>query len=122
MPPIDRRFAIIMTAGALLAACAPSGPREYVAPSNATIELHIELTQAGDAQWIYALNRSSVRIVITSLQLRDCENVKNECGRTPFDVVVLPGRRVDLLRVTPRNPDAAFSFRYSYTWEPARDR
>jgi len=115
-----RSICILATGAAAMAACAPAGPREYVAPSNANVQLHVEQTHAGDAQLIYALNESSVGIVITSLHLRDCENVRIPCGPTPFSIIVPPGKRVDVLRVSPRIPDAAMSFRYTFTWEPER--
>ena len=119
---LDKRLSPAVTAAAVvISACAPHGPAEYVAPSNRTIEMHTELTQDGETTWIYAVNRSSVAVVITSLVLRECENVQNTCGRIPFDVLVPPGRRVDLLRITPRNRGNESSFRYTYTWERAHD-
>jgi hypothetical protein len=118
MQTLARRVMMVAIPTALMAGCAASGPREYVAPTNLTVQFHSEETYSGDAHVIYVLNRSSAAIVVTNLRLRDCENVKEQCGPMPFHVIVPAGQRVDLLRVTPYNPKLPNSFRYSGAWEP----
>ena len=75
---------------------------------------------SGDGQYIYVINHSSAAITITGLQLTDCENIRNSCDVSRLRVRVLPSQRVNLVTVKPDNPSRPSSFRFHYTWEPAR--
>ena len=92
----------------------------YVAPSNETIESGTEMNYGGDGQFVYVINHASAAITITGLHLIDCENIKNRCEAMQLRVPVPPGARENLITVKPDNPGRAYSFRFIYTWAPAR--
>ena len=122
MPTLSSRIGVLGAVGVLAAACAGSRERVYVAPSNETIQSGTEMTFGGDGQAIYIVNHSTVPIVITGLRLTSCENVKSRCDETMrLRVRVGPGRRETVHVVRPDNPNRGHSFRFSYTWEPARE-
>jgi len=115
-------FSALGAIASLAAACSGSRVPVYVAPSNQTIQSGTEMSHGGDGQFIYVVNHSSVPITITGLHITDCENVRNRCEPTRLRVRVEPGRRQNLATVRPDNPNRAHSFRFRYTWEPARDQ
>src|SRR5207237_4842825 len=119
MPASQARVGILAWV-ALSAACAAAPRPAYVAPSNETIEAGTEMNYGGDGQFVYVINHASVPITITGLHLIDCENIKNRCDAMQLRVPVPPGARENLVTVKPDNPGRAYSFRFVYTWAPAR--
>jgi hypothetical protein len=112
-------FAIVATA---LCSCASNRVPVYVAPSNQTIEAGTEMSFGGDGQVIYVHNRSSVPIVITGLHLIDCENIKHSCQVQRLHIQVPAGQRMNIVTVKPENANRPYSYRYDYSWEPAREQ
>ena len=110
----------IPTLIALTVACSTGRIPTYVAPSQEAIEAGTEMNYGGDGQFVYVINHASVPITITGLHLIDCENIKNRCDPMQLRVQVAPGRRENLVTVKADNPSRAYSFRFTYTWEPAR--
>ena len=121
MPASQARVGILALV-ALSAGCAAAQPPAYVAPSNETIEAGTEMNYGGDGQFVYVINHASVPITITGLHLTDCENIKNRCDPMQLRVMVAPGRRENLITVKAGNSSRAYSFRFTYTWEPTRAR
>ncbi len=78
------------------------------------------MNNAGDGQYVYVINHSTVPIMVTGLNLLDCQNVRNFCQPQQLAIHVAPGQRVNLATVKPDNPGSASSFRFTYTWAPAR--
>ena len=118
-----RRLAAVLSLIATIAtACSTGRIPAYVAPSNDTIESGTEMTHGDDGQYIYITNHSSVPIIVTGLHLTSCENIKNRCDPMPLRVRVVPGGRENVATVKPDNPSRAYSFRFTFTWEQARDR
>lgn len=107
---------------ALLLSVAPavdaqSRPKRYTAATDATVLTMIEEGYGSTpVQVIWIQNHSTVPIVVYSVSLRDCENVRQSCSPTRMNLAVSPGARTQLKRVEPRNPEASFSFRYSFGW------
>lgn len=112
-------LSIVVTLGS---ACASKGVPVFVAPSMETIQSGTEMAFSGDGQYVYIINHSSVPIVITGLNLVDCQNIKNRCEVMHLRVRVLPGQRVNLATVRSQNTSLPSSFRFTYTWEAAPDR
>jgi len=99
-------------------ACASNRVAVYVAPSNESIESGSEMSLGGDGQVVYVYNHSSVPIMVTSLQLLDCENIKNHCEVQHLRMQVAPGQRTNIATVKPENPNRPYSFQFHYSWEP----
>ena len=105
----------------LVSACASNRVAVFVAPSSETIDSGTEMTLGGDGQYVYIYNHSSVPIIVTGLNLLDCQNIRNRCEVQRLRVRVPAGHRVNLVTVRPGNTSRPSSFRFTYTWEPARD-
>ena len=111
------RVAALVIVGMLAYGCASNRVAIFVAPSNETIETGTEMSFGGDGQIVYVYNHSSVPIVVTGLQLIDCENIKNSCDVQRLRVQVPAGQRTTLATVKPENPNRPYSFRFHYSWE-----
>ena len=105
-------------AGILACACASNRVLVFVAPSNQTIEAGSEMSFGGDGHVVYVYNHSSVPIMLTGLQLLDCENIKNSCDVQRLRIQVPAGQRTNIATVKPENPDRPYSFHFHYSWEP----
>ncbi len=103
---------------ALASGCAAKvTERVYVAPTDQTVTARLEAAMDGKGQYVYVENRSTVPVTVTSLHLRDCENIKTRCEVTRMRVKLPPGQRQQIGAVRAANPDAGHNFRYSFTWE-----
>lgn len=118
---LHRWVASLSTVATLASACASNRVPVYVAPSTATIESGTEMTLGGDGQVVFVYNHSSVPIKVTGLHLLECENIKNRCDLQLLRVPVPAGQRVILTTVRPDNTSRPWSFRFTFSWEPARD-
>lgn len=104
---------------AALAACSPGGPpRPAVAPTGRTVVAGVEEAEGGRAEHvIWVANNSTVPVTVYSVTLRGCRNVRGECDRPQrLAVRVPPGRRRELRRVVPADPNATFRFSYTFGW------
>ncbi|HEX9346445.1 MAG TPA: hypothetical protein VF919_02620 [Gemmatimonadales bacterium] len=105
-------------AGMLAGACAGNRVPVFVAPSNQSIEAGSEMSFGGDGHVVYVDNHSSVAIMVTGLQLIDCENIKNSCEVQRLRIQVPAGQRTNIATVKPENPNRPYSFQFHYSWEP----
>jgi len=109
----------IMIAAATVACIAPQAQaqKKFVAPTDQTVFLDYEEGYGSTpVQVAYIHNRSSVQIVIYSLTLRDCENVKGSCSPQKVNIKLPAGTRRAVRRIEPRNTEASFRFSMSYGW------
>jgi hypothetical protein len=91
--------------------------KKFVAPSDQSVFLDYEEGYGSTpVQVAYIHNLSSVQIVIYSLTLRDCENVKGSCSPQKVNIKIPAGSRRSVKRIEPRSPDASFRFSMSYGW------
>lgn len=104
-----------------MASCAPNSGSTYLAPTDETVTAYTEATYGADGHNIVVENRSTVEVLVTSLRLRDCENIKNRCDLVRMRELVRPGERHRLTTVHPANPNRASGFAFSWTWEPLGD-
>lgn len=117
------RTVVGVTASALLiAACAANkAERVYVAPSNESISTSTEESRGDVASHsIWVTNGSTVPIVVYSVTLRGCENVRQSCEPRSLDLRVEPGTRALLTRVDPKVSNSGFMYRYTFAWRPAQ--
>ena len=103
-----------------IASIAPqaAAQKKFVAATNETVYLDYEEgfgSTPVQIAWIH--NLSSVPIVVYSLTLRDCENVRGSCSPQKVNIKIPPGGRRSVKRVEPRNSDASFRFSMSYGWK-----
>lgn len=93
--------------------------KRFVAPTDRTVFVEYEEGYGSTPMHIAFINNlSSVQIVVYSVTLRDCENVKQSCNPQKVNIRVPAGRRAVLRRVEPRSPNAGFRFAVSYGWRP----
>lgn len=114
-----RLFVLIATATLLSASCATTTQRVYEAPTNENVVADAEASYDGIHQLVFVFNHSTVPIVVTSFQLRDCENVANPCEVKRLRIPINPNQRVQIASVGPDNRERAWNYRYSWTWERA---
>jgi hypothetical protein len=102
----------------VLAACASGSSRQtvFVAATNETVVLESVIAQDGIRHLIYGTNRSTEPVVITSFQLRDCENVRNRCELTRLNLTLGAGQRTLLATVEPADRERAYEYRYNWGW------
>lgn len=105
----------------LLVSCAAKPELTYLAPTERTVTARLEAAYGADAQHIIVENMSTVEVIVTSLRLQECENIKNDCEVVRLREPVKPGQRHRLATVQPANPDRASSFSFSWSWEVASD-
>lgn len=120
VPRLHRCFTSSALLGMMVLAsgcAAKATERVYVAPTDQTVTARLEAAMDGRGQYVYVENRSTVPVTVTSLHLRDCENIKNRCEVTRMRLKLAPGQRQQIGTVRPANPDAGHNFRYSFTWE-----
>jgi hypothetical protein len=89
----------------------------YVAPTQQSVFTTIEEMGSKPGQIIYVENHSSVPVVVYSMTLRDCDNVKADCGvPRVLNLRLRPDSRGVLVRVEPASTQRSFNFRYSFGW------
>ncbi|MGH7670600.1 MAG: hypothetical protein ACRENQ_14035 [Gemmatimonadaceae bacterium] len=102
---------------ALIAGCASTGGQQvYVAPTADTIISGYEQIESHPGQVMYVENRSSVPILVYSVALRDCENVKQQCEARPLNLHLDPGSRTVIARIEAADPTKAYNFSSSFAW------
>ena len=111
-------LAMIGITASLASACAANRVPVYIAPSNQTVMAETEMSFSGDGQYIYVTNQSSVPIMVTGLQLVECENIKNRCEVQHLRTQIPPHQRTNLVLVKPDNTSKPYSFRFHFSWEP----
>lgn len=116
--PHIHRFAVVL-AVMVLGGCAAKTERTFLAPSQSTINARLESTYSGEGAHVVVLNGSTVGVVVTSVTLTDCENIRNRCETVRLRVPLAPGQRKQVLTVTRADPNKGHSFRYSWSWEAA---
>src|SRR5688500_3273445 len=99
---------VVLVSLSATASLAPAQPT-FVAPGPTTIVSETDERRSDPpVHTISIVNRSSVAIVVWSISLNRCENVKQTCGPKPVNLRVQPGRRVIATRVEPRIQDRGF--------------
>ncbi|MFL5607890.1 MAG: carboxypeptidase-like regulatory domain-containing protein [Gemmatimonadaceae bacterium] len=112
-----RAVPVLAIAALLLAGCASTTQRAYVAPTFATIISTTEERQGNPpVHLIYVRNQSTVPVVVFSTSLSSCENVKGQCSVRPANVRIGPGQSQVILRVQPDNTVQGFSYRSGFSW------
>jgi hypothetical protein len=117
-----RRPIQLLVCGALSTLCVVScatttRQTTYLAPTYATIVAEPEESPDGVHQSIYMVNHSTVPVVITSFQLRDCENVANPCEAKHMRILLSPGQRALVATIGPIDRDRPYSYHYSWAWD-----
>jgi hypothetical protein len=114
---ITREVTLALAAAVCTVPTVVGAQKRFVAPTDQTVFLdYQEGYGSTPVQIAYIHNLSSVQIVVYSVTLRDCENVKQSCNPQKVNIRVPASSRVVLKRIEPRRPDAAFRFSMSYGW------
>jgi hypothetical protein len=118
LPRYPVRTALLLFA-LVLAGCATMQERPPTPADNQSIRAHLEPLRNGEGADIVVSNNATVDVVITSVTLRECENIRNRCEMRPLSVRVPAGQRRQVATVNSSDRSRAHSFRYSWTWEEA---
>lgn len=93
---------------------APAPGARYIEPTDQTVIA--ENTPSFDREQIFVINNSSATIVVTSIRLRDCQNIASPCTLIPLNIAIGSGNRRQIYAVRPADSERAYSYRYSWTW------
>lgn len=101
----------------LLLGCAQTAQRPYVAPTHETVFSTTE-ERGGipPAHLFFVENRSTVAVRVFSINLTNCENVKQSCGQHSMNLRVGPGERQLAARVEASDPERAFGYNFGFSW------
>lgn len=88
-----------------------------VPATTTNILTELKQSESSEDQIVYVENRSSQTIIVTSLKLSECDNVKLGCHIIKLNARVRAGEKRMVYRIAPANPDQPTSFRYSFTWQ-----
>lgn len=114
---MTRRIPVAAAAAACLLPDVAVAQKRFVAPTDKTIFLEYQEGYGSTpVQIAYLTNLSSVQIVVYSVTLRNCENVRFSCSPQKVNIKVAPGQRVALKRVEAKRPDESFRFSLSFGW------
>jgi hypothetical protein len=109
-------FSLLLATASVLAGCA-AAQRAYTAPTFETVVSSTE-ERTGDppSHLMYVENRSTVPVVVFSVSLTSCENVRDSCTPHPMNQRVGPGQKQLVLRVVPASTERGFSYRFAFSW------
>lgn len=92
-------------------------PANYVAPSATSVRSSLEKGNTIlPSRLIQVRNASSVTIVVDTVTLRDCMNVREICHAYPVNATILPGTAVTVMTVNPHDNSEPFEFTYGTIW------
>lgn len=80
-----------------------------------------EIDEMGEGQIITLENRSDETVVVTSVTLSDCVNIRTPCERHPLDVLIAPQEKKKLLTVRWVGGGLPTSFQRSFEWHVRRE-
>lgn len=120
--PAPAALALLMMLPAVTA-CAPAtqADRGHIEPTSRTVRAKTVAAYSGRGQQILVENGSTVDIVVTSLHIKECENVRNRCEVVRLNILVPAGQSRPITTVERRDDQRAYNFRYSWTWDRAED-
>ncbi len=117
------RLSILLISPAAVAAVAVSAARaqsddtRYVAPTSETVTATLEQGMGSvPAQIIWVQNNSTVPIHVYGVMLRNCENVRGDCGPRRVDIPIRAGGREIVQRVERQDADRGMHFNYGFSW------
>lgn len=109
-----RRLVALLT---LATAVSAAAQQPFVAPTGESILGTAEATSAvAPTRRFVVANRSSVPVVVYSLDLWDCKNVKQACASTPVSVVIPAGGKGVVGRVDAQEPRKRYTYEWSFQY------
>ena len=113
-------LAVTMVATAPSIASAQGQPAHSVAPSDETVTattMLLEKFGGSPYKEIRVQNASTVPIVVTSVTLLSCVNIRQDCNEpAALNVHVAPATHETIYRVEPCDGEVNFSFQYTMQW------
>ena len=115
----DLRLALALSALLATPLAAQRGEEVFAAPNWTNVFSDIETAPGRDpAHNIWITNHSSVPVLITSITMQSCENIKQRCSGSRVRVKVVPNGRALVFRVSPKDPLARWTYRrVTFTWQ-----
>jgi hypothetical protein len=94
------------------------GDNRYVAPNNETITATLEQSMGSTpTQLIWVQNNSTVPIHVYGVLLRDCENIRGDCGPRRVNIAIRPGGREIVERIERHDTERGMHFGYGFSWK-----
>jgi hypothetical protein len=78
-------------------------------------------SETGEGQVIYVDNRSSEDIIVKSISLTACENIRESCHVISLKIRIKGGDKRVVYRIHARSPDAPYTYTPSISWEVPND-
>ena len=78
-------------------------------------------SETGEGEVIYVDNRSSEDIIVKSISLTACENIRESCHLISLKIRIKGGDKRVVYRIHPRSPDAPYTYTPSISWETPND-
>ncbi len=104
----------LLSAAALLTACAPSVSPVPAPVPGVRVQSWAVSVRDTAAKDIYIRNDGEEDLVITSMQLYGCQNLKQECKVYAPNVVLPAGKTVKAMRLEPENTKLTWKYQYTY--------
>ena len=93
------------------------GQSVFVAPNNSTV---FATAEGGFGQepmhQLYVTNKSTVPVIVFSVTLTACENIKQSCGGHPTNIAVPPGQRRNVGKVQAKDEQKGFEYRWAFSY------
>lgn len=107
----------LFVAAALIACGQRASAQRYIAPSRENIvSTTEERSDNPPVHLIFVENHSTIPVTVFNVSLSGCTNVKDPCWPKQVNIHIVPGQRQIVMRVSPRNPDGGFSYRFGFSW------
>ena len=121
--PLRALFAIVCFGLPVCRASAQRSPSDAAKTpaTNYTIVMETKQSESGEGHVIYVENRSSQDIIVISVSLLECDNIRESCHPMPLKIRINAGDKRIVFRVHPRSDDRGYSYRSSFAWELAND-
>lgn len=103
--------------GGLALGCVPAADPEPPAPiQGERMQDWIRDLKGEPGREVFLRNDGPEPVVITEVQLKNCENIRQVCGTHRPMVTIAPGQTAVVFRVHPQDQSLPFGFSYEYRW------
>lgn len=107
------RLSLLACAAALPAAAQDT----FIAPTRSSIIATSEQSYSSEpGHMLYVINRSTVPVVVFGISFSDCENIRQSCSGQRLNILIEPGDRRQVGRVTARDAHKEYRYHWGYSF------
>ena len=111
------RHASLTVAALMAVGCASATQQGYVLPAPNTVFVETDERQRDPPVHLVSIvNLSSDPVVVSSITLDQCENIKQPCELRPVELRIPSNSRLLAMRVEPALQEHRFSYRVRFAW------